>query len=205
MSLRRLGCPHRPQAAGPVAALLALALVGACSDDRANRAADGLLPTTTVSVFDAALPSAIDLGPRYEEVPASSAVNGPCSFAIGEPTRRAARSFVSNAGQERIDLQLLGYKDDRTASGAFAVAQAASSCRPSQFGDAGGRPRLVEIEGSHTSFDIGVTDQVDSVGVTVAIVGDTVVVVQSALHHGASTAEPLGAHQIAARAIAHLR
>ena len=180
-----------------------LALLGACSDDSANRAGDGL-PTTTVGVINAPLPLAIDLGPGHEEVPASSPVNGPCSFAIAEPTRRALRSFVSNAAQERIDLQVLDYKDDQTASGAFAGAQAASSCSPSQFGEAGGRPTLAEIRGAEASFDIGFTDQVDSVGVTVAVVGDTVVVVQSALHHGATTAEPLGAHETAARVIARL-
>ena len=181
-----------------------LALLGACSYDSANRAGGRLLPTTTVSVITAPPPLAIDLGPGHEEVPASSPVNGPCSFAIAEPTRRALRSFVSNAAQERIDLQVLDYQDDQTASGAFAAAQAASSCRPSQFGEAGGRPRLAEIRGAETSFDIGFTDQVDSVGVTVAVVGDTVVVIRSALHHGATTAEPLGAHEAAARVIARL-
>ena len=205
MSPRRPACPHGQRPVALVPALLVLALLGACSDDRVNRAEGGQLTTTTVSVFDPALPQAVDLGAGYEEVSASSALSGPCSFAISEPTRRAARSFVSNAAQERIDLQVLHYRDEQSASGAFSGAQAASSCRPSQFGEAGGRPRLVEIEGARASFEIGFTDQVDSVGMAVAVVGGAVVVVQSALHHGASSAEPLGARETAARAIARLR
>ena len=180
-----------------------MALLGACSNDKANRGGGGQLPTTTV-VVDAARPLAIDLGVDYKEVSASSATSGPCSLDIDEPARRAARSFASNAAQELIDLQLLRYEDAQVASGAFAGAQASSSCRPSPFGEAGGRPRLVEIEGADTSFDIGFADQLDSVGVTVAVVGDTVVVVQSRLHHGTTTAEPLSAHVAAARAIARL-
>jgi hypothetical protein len=63
---------------------------------------------------------------------------------------------------------------------------------------------LVEIEGADTSFVVAFTDQVDSMGVTVAVVGGTVVVVRSELHHGATTAVPLGARATAARAIARL-
>lgn len=172
---------------------MALALLGACSDARANRAADQLLPSAT------------DLGAGYEEVPVASAVEGPCSFAIDEPKRGAARSFVSNAAQERIDLQILRYQDDRTATAAFADAKSVSSCRPSHLGDSAGQPKGVEVEGAQTSFDIGFTDQVDSMGVTVAVLGSTLVVLQSTLHHGASTAEPLGAHAATARTIARHR
>lgn len=182
-----------------------LVLLGACSNVRSTRAADGVPTTTTVSGLDASLPLASDLGGGYEEVSASQAMTGSCSLAMREPTRRAARSFVSNAAQEGVDLQLVPYGNEQTAAGAFADARAASACKPSQFGDAGGRPRHVEIDGADMSFDIGFADQADSIGVTVAVVGGTIVVAQSALHHGAGTAEPLGAHEAIARAIARLR
>ena len=206
MSLRRRGGPYRAQGAGLVGLwLLASVLLGACSDDSVDAAVDVQVPSTSVSVIEGELPSAVDLGTGYEEVAATAATNGPCQVAVGEPTRRAARSFVSDAAQERIDLQVLSYKDDQTASGAFAEAKAASSCMRSPFGGAG-RPRLVEIEGAHASFAVDFADQVDAVGVTVALVGAAVVVVvQSALDHGPSTAEPVGAHEAAARALARLR
>lgn len=202
--LRPPRCSDRPHAGGLVAGLLAVALLGACGNT-ANRAADEPLPTTTVRVLDAALPSAGDLGASYEEVPVANRLAGACSFAIDEPTQRAERSFVSNAAQERIDLQVLRYEDDQTASAAFAAAQSSSSCRPSEFDDAGGRPTLVEIKGARASFDVGSTDGTDSVGFTVTLVGPTVIVVESRLHHGALAAEPLGGHEVAAQVIEGLR
>ncbi len=182
-----------------------MALLGACRADKPERAADEPLTTTTFRAFDAALPLALDLGASYEEVPVSRAVAGRCSFAIDEPTQRAERSFVSNAAQERIDLQVLRYEDEQTASAAFAAARSSSACRPSEFDAAGGQPTPVEIEGASASFDIGSTGQTDSVGFTVSLVGPAVVVVESRLHQGAVTAEPRGGHEVAAQAIAGLR
>ena len=173
---------------------------------------------------DRLAPPVVDLGPGYEEVPAGGGVGARCSLAIAEPARRAARSFVSSAAQERIDLRVLRYRDEPTASAAFAGARSGSSCRPSEHDAAGGRPAPVEVRGAATSFSIGFADELDSGGFTVCLVGDTVVVVEATLHQGAprppaapahtgsaapaapaGTAGPLGGHEVAARAIERLR
>ena len=188
-------------AAVVVAVLVAVVVAGSCRGGTSDRAAGG--PVTTAPSLDAALPSAPEIGGGYEEVPVTPPA-GPCTFAISEPVVRARRSFVSDAAQERIDLQVLGYTDDRAASAAFAGARSASSCRPGASGAADGRPVPVTVDGAVTSFAISSTDPLDSIAITVALVGPNVVVAGSTLHQGATTAAPRGAQAVATQAAARL-
>lgn len=200
---RRIPCARRKCVTELAVGLVVVALLAGCRTDRTDPVADAPPPSTS-SPFAAALASGADLGPGYEEVPVGE-VDGPCSLSIDEPARQAGRGFVSNPAQERIDVRILGYDGTQAASAAFSEARSSSSCRPSAHDDAVGRPKDVAIEGAAASFHIGFADENDASGFTVALVGVTVVVVESRLHHGAVTVEPQGTSALARRVVARLR
>jgi len=179
---------------GAVVCVIAMSL-GSC-DDEPRASPNG-------SVEDRLL-VAEDLGNTWTEAPARAGAEL-CVVDIAQPVRSAERSLVSNAAQQAVDQQLLQYGDAEEASSAFADALVESSCEPSEFGEAGGGAATVAVDGADDAFGADFADELDAAAFTVALVGDTIAVVETKLHQAGATAEQVGSDQIVTRLVARIR
>ena len=167
--------------------------------------------TTAAAPMDPRLLTAADLGADFQNRPYHPDDHGygPCQLALPsepDPVERVGAAFTSQSALQNGSLELLVHADAAAASTAFSAAQGGSACPGEENLDKQGRaPHPTDIAGADEAFSIGFADPNDANGVTVARVGETLVVAYVRFHFGAVTSDGVTLQDLAARAVDRLR
>lgn len=163
-------------------------------DDEASDEAPG-------DVGTAALLRAGALGDDFVEAD-PDAVTGTCRIEVGGAAEARAESYVSQAAQQLVDVTIYRFEDSNEAGLAFEDVMETAGCQTSEFGNTGGAPVSLRMPYADSAFSMDYADSAGSVAVAVARRDAALVVVETEIHGGASTDEPVGALVLVATVIA---
>ena len=119
---------------------------------------------------------------------------------------RVGAAFTSQTALQNASVELLVHADAAAASVAFSAAQVGSACAGEENLDKEGRaPHPTDIAGADEAFSIGFVDPNNANGVTVARVGETIVVAYVRFHFAAVTSDGVTLQDLATQAVDRLR
>lgn len=172
--------------------------LAACNDEPANDAAGSAESDAATAALqaDALGDDFVDAGP--------DAVTGTCLLEVDGAMDASAESYVSQAAQQLVDVTVYRFETSDEAERAFEDALETASCQPSEFGDGGGAPTALRVPHADNAFSMDFADSVGAVAVAMARRDEALVVVETEIHEGASTDNPIGALVLVAAVVAGL-
>ena len=201
------GCSDGSSSSSPTTSLTSLPSVASSTTIGIR----GTTSATPPAPMDPRLLTAADLGADFQDRPyhPDDRGYGPCQLALPiepVPVERVGAAFTSQSALQNASVELLVHADATAASIALSAAQGGSACPGEENLDKQGRaPHPTDIAGADEAFSIGFADPNDANGMTVARVGETLVVAYVRFHFGAVTSDGITLQDLATRAVDRLR
>jgi hypothetical protein len=177
----------------------------ATDDDRPTPSTSTSMSTSSpaLALLPQELPAPDTLGPDFVLRPpgAEPYVCGVVVPDEPEPAGRSGAGYLSEPAAELARVELLTYRHDEDAAGAFAAIAARASCPGSELAD--GRPRSIAVDGADEAFTVDQADPEGSAGVAVGRVGSQLLIAEVDFHPTGTT-DGVGSNDLLARAVSTL-